>query len=518
MADDSEIAIDEPPTPLLPASRRVGAWAAVGVALPVPRGEFLGSPNAGAPKPGDERGAAAGAEAATRALRASAEMAAAQPRNERPDTEPGVPKPADVELDTDKTPLPDPIPLGEERSNPGIKSSRGAEVAMVSGEFGAVLRPTAPADESARAAAQGESRSEPRNGARSTSGQLAAQVATAARGQARTSRRMPSVELDQELSAAAEVVEPARSRTEESPRPVARAEVAAHVLPQRAETLPRSEPRVSSMIRAASGPAFARTFIVTVAGATLVGASFGMLFWWLSSREESTPAPAPLSAAVVESSPGERMPIASGSGDAPTASPVEAPSMAGLPGTAPAPNEPATSQAGEALAAAETGAPSGDAPGGAPPSASSSPSASGSGAAGTPPAGEASVASSAALAASGEATYEELVDEAKRAKSRRDYSAVLTYSTLALQREANAPTLTLQAEALLALKQPDRALTAVEGALALKPRHARAWYVKGRIHRSLGQTDRAREALNKYLEIDPEGRLADQVIDLLQDM
>jgi len=95
---------------------------------------------------------------------------------------------------------------------------------------------------------------------------------------------------------------------------------------------------------------------------------------------------------------------------------------------------------------------------------------------------------------------------------------VLDLSARALAQQETPQALTLQAEAMAALGDPRHALSIAERATEIKPRFSPAWYVKGRIQRILGDKKAARAAFERYLEIDPEGNRADQVLDLLQDM
>jgi len=415
----------------------------------------------------------------------------------------------------DKTPLPDPVPLGEERSNPGIKSSLGAEVATVSGEVAARRFSRHSDDQGREMVGVAPLQGEPGDGSRmSRSGYGVpggGMLGEIGRGYQR-----PSVELDQELSAAAEVVEviarrsptlppaiakPAPTVGRSEPVVVAGADGEAHAVPA---------PRVSSMIRAASGPAFARAFIVTVAAATLVGGSFGLLFWWLSAREEGARASSvATSAALVESAPGGgRAPVASGSGVGAGGGAAAMPASDSPPGTSPGSVSPGSVSPGSVSPAAELDAES------ARPTVDSSSIPSPASAALVPTAG--AVASLTPRAP--DAAYEQLYDEARRARRRRDFTAALDLATRAGQLQPTAQAMTIQAEALLGLGEANRALPAADGAVQLKPRHAPAWYIKGKIHRALGQTEEARAAFNEYLRLDPEGARADQVIDLLQDM
>ncbi len=118
----------------------------------------------------------------------------------------------------------------------------------------------------------------------------------------------------------------------------------------------------------------------------------------------------------------------------------------------------------------------------------------------------------------GAADYDELYAQARQARRRRDYAAALDLAGRAGRLAPTVQARTLEAEALLGLGETARALAVVDDAVARKPRHAPAWYIKGKNHRALGETDEARAALNEYLRLAPEGSRADQVIDILHDM
>jgi hypothetical protein len=284
------------------------------------------------------------------------------------------------------------------------------------------------------------------------------------------------------------------------------------------------------MVRASSGRPFVRTFFVTVMGAILVGGCFGLLFWWLVARDGDS-ASAPVS--VDES---QRAPIASGSG--PVATPMEASSPADgaeagergdSTGRASPAQEPAAGAAAASVLSSEGAQASGSAAGaesgagaradGGPVVASAESGSPGGAAADQPVAGVVPGASAAAAPpAAGTSSYDELIEQARRARKRRDFSSMLALSAMAAQKNPTPQALTLEAEALLGLENPERALAAVDSAISIKPRYAPAWYVKGRILRAMGQIQQARAALSEYLQLDPEGAHADRVIDLLQDM
>jgi hypothetical protein len=420
-----------------------------------------------------------------------------------------------ADFDTsDLTPLPNPVPLGDERSNPRIKSSRGAEVAMVSGELAAQPRPASDMDGDVvpLSSRQGDRPNGAGPGRASTARPVVSPV-----GSASGPGKLRSVELDQELSAAAEVVDqPPRSAiavplplSAEGPagklgRARRSPERSAEVGPpaEDVDTAPMRRPstRVSAMLRAASGHSLARTVTATIGAAVLVGACFGLLFWWFGARSDSSSADveggaqvASPEAAEASGAPADpagpppataedtgRTPIASGAGDFARATAAKAPSTAPLQPTSAPARAPQSSPAS-----------GGD--------------------------GDASLPSAAPPVAAG-SSYDDLYAEAKRARRRRDYQAVLSLAERALAHQETAQALTLQAEAMTALGESRRALPIAERATELRPRFSAGWYIKGRIHRTLGETDAARAAFERYLELDPEGTRADQVIDLLQDM
>ncbi len=430
-----------------------------------------------------------------------------------------------ADFDTsDLTPLPNPVPLGDERSNPRIKSSRGAEVAMVSGELAAQPRPTSGPDGSdvvPLSSRSGDRQNGSRSGRASTARPVVSPVGSSGSGNG----PLRKVELDKELSAAAEVVEPVLPRpaiaiplpaSAEGPAGKLRRgrrspDQTAEVGPpaEEIDTAPMRRPstRVSAMLRAASGHSLARTVTATIGAAVLVGACFGLLFWWFGARNDSSSVDAEAGAEVAgaevagtEATEGDeatgaqaagiaaadddsrRTPIASGAGDFARARRAETSTPA--PGAASTRSPSATSRPAPPLATASASAPP----------------------------------SAALPVAAGSASYDDLYEEAKRARRKRDYHEVLALAERALAHRETAQALTLQAEALVALGDSRRALQIAGRATELRPRFSSAWYVKGRIHRTLGENDEARAAFEHYLELDPEGTRADQVIDLLQDM
>ena len=420
-----------------------------------------------------------------------------------------------ADFDTsDLTPLPNPVPLGDERSNPRIKSSRGAEVAMVSGELAAQPRPASDMDGDVvpLSSRQGD-RQNGAGGRAPTARPVVSPV-----GLSSGTGSLRSVELDQELSAAAEVVDrPTRSAiavplpaSAEGPagklgRARRSPDCSAEVGPpaEDIDTAPMRRPltRVSAMLRAASGHSLARTVTATIGAAVLVGACFGLLFWWFGARNDSSSADVEAGAQAPSSEP------AAASGTQAASPPVGSPATAEDTG-----RTPIASGTGDFAHATAASVPSS-----APVQPASAPRAPQPSAASDHD-GDESPPSAALPIAAGSASYDDLYEEAKRARRRRDYHAVLSLTERALVHQETAQALTLQAEAMTALGESRRALPIADRATELRPKFSSGWYIKGRIHRTLGETAEARTAFERYLELDPEGTRADQVIDLLQDM
>ena len=409
-----------------------------------------------------------------------------------------------ADFDTsDLTPLPNPVPLGDERSNPRIKSSRGAEVAMVSGELAAQPRPASDMDGDVvpLSSRQGD-RQNGAGGRAPTARPVVSPV-----GSPGGTGSLRSVELDQELSAAAEVVDrPPRSAiavpllaSAEGPagklgRARRSPDCSAEVGPPAddIDTAPVRRPltRVSAMLRAASGHSLARTVTATIGAAVLVGACFGLLFWWFGARNDSSSADVEAGAQVASREAAEASPIA--------------------PARQPPPGSPATAEdTGRTPIASGAGdfahAKAASVPSSAPVQPTSAPARAPQPSAASGGDGDQSPPSAALPVAAGSASYDDLYEEAKRARRRRDYHAVLSLTERALAHQETAQALTLQAEAMTALGESRRALPIADRATELRPRFSSGWYIKGRIHRTLGETDAARAAFERYLELDPEG-------------
>ncbi|HUS65001.1 MAG TPA: DUF4388 domain-containing protein, partial [Kofleriaceae bacterium] len=186
---------------------------------------------------------------------------------------------------TDLTPLPAPMPFGEEARGVAsaaarVISSLGAEVASVSGEVRSQPEPRL--SETAREIVVIPPRRNGANGAGLLSMASGSDVS------------VHKVELDAAIAGSADVVEaPPGLRAisesdvsddhildeEDAPRPPppppARNGIASGSMARR-----MTDPDVAAA-RTPDEPAFARTILVTVGGATIVGATVGVLFWWL---------------------------------------------------------------------------------------------------------------------------------------------------------------------------------------------------------------------------------------------
>jgi DNA-binding response OmpR family regulator/tetratricopeptide (TPR) repeat protein len=78
--------------------------------------------------------------------------------------------------------------------------------------------------------------------------------------------------------------------------------------------------------------------------------------------------------------------------------------------------------------------------------------------------------------------------------------------------------LSLKAEILMTLRRTAEAREPASRAVEFAPRRAPAWFTKGMVHYELGEREQAREALERYLQLRPEGRHAGSIRLLLEDL
>jgi hypothetical protein len=223
-------------------------------------------------------------------------------------------------------------------------------------------------------------------------------------------------------------------------------------------------------VRSEDEPAFARTIFLTVGGATLVGATVGVLFWWLGGRGEPSAStstkPALRASAAADSPAVGDQPV----GDTPAPS-VTAPTT----GLDAAPRISATEPSGTE---GETTEP-------------------------LPPP---------------KPTYRGMYEDAKKALRHGQSKQALALIEKAIGIRETGQALTVKADVLLHLGDKTRALAAAETAVIVQPTYAPAWYFKGNIHLALGHKDKARIAFQKFLELDPDGKKAAEVQEQLDKM
>ncbi|HEY8146395.1 MAG TPA: DUF4388 domain-containing protein [Kofleriaceae bacterium] len=372
---------------------------------------------------------------------------------------PASPGEADrLEFETsDKTPLPIPVPLGDEKPATRVISSLGAEVASVSGELASQPGPASSSHPAREIVVITPRRTGPHNGAGAEARGLVAvdDEELATRSEVIPTVRIPplrpgSVGDDDDLGDDDGSFRSDRSRNG------ARARV--------------SSSGSMTSVRSEDEPAFARTIFLTVGGATLVGATVGVLFWWLGGRGEPSAStstkPALRASAAADSPAVGDQPV----GDTPAPS-VTAPTT----GLDAAPRISATEPSGTE---GETTEP-------------------------LPPP---------------KPTYRGMYEDAKKALRHGQSKQALALIEKAIGIRETGQALTVKADVLLHLGDKTRALAAAETAVIVQPTYAPAWYFKGNIHLALGHKDKARIAFQKFLELDPDGKKAAEVQEQLDKM
>jgi hypothetical protein len=271
-----------------------------------------------------------------------------------------------------------------------------------------------------------------------------------------------------------------------------------------------------------SEPNIARTIFLTVVGTAAVGATVGLLFWWLGGGNAppsaSTSRPAlraslPNSDAPAELAPGRaastelfdraRRALHASDSTSSKASATPVPAAVSVPVTASAPvsasdpeSVPSSSPDSASAVASEEPIPAGDSER--------------SGAA--PPVRDAE----RGRAESAKGSYQRAFEAAKRSLRHRNHQEALGHAERALTIKETAAALTIKADALLGLGERRRALAALETAIIVAPRYAPAWDFKGYALRGLGKKQEAREAFARYLELEPDGRKAAEVSGVLE--
>ena len=373
--------------------------------------------------------------------------------------------PPDVEVaraefeSTDKTPLPAPVPLGDEKPIARVISSLGAEVASVSGELASQPGPTSSTHPAREIVVITPRRSGAVNG-----------TAAEAKGGV-------TVEVDdEELATRSEVIPTVRIPPARPPELDDEDEEEARLRSTARNGVRRRGSGTSAAAvpgRAADEPAFARTILLTVGGATLVGATVGVLFWWLGGGGAPPASHSTKPALKASASPESRSTVE------PSDLAPEPP-----PEATPPPVEPAPS-ASKVVSSArpETTAPE------------------------TPP-----------PAAAPKPSYRSIFEEAKKALRHGQHKEALALIEKAIDMRETGQGLTVKADILFHMGEKTRALAAAETAVIVSPKYSGAWYFKGHIHQALGQKDKARAAFQKFLELEPEGKKAEEIQEQLDNM
>ena len=119
-------------------------------------------------------------------------------------------------------------------------------------------------------------------------------------------------------------------------------------------------------------------------------------------------------------------------------------------------------------------------------------------------------------APAGGPSAQELLAQARAARSggRLDEARALIDRGLAQKR--TGALLALKADVLLSQGKQDEALTAADEAVRVSAGNAEVWLTKGAVHRARGDGAEARAALERYLQLAPQGRRADEVRKILE--
>jgi len=110
----------------------------------------------------------------------------------------------------------------------------------------------------------------------------------------------------------------------------------------------------------------------------------------------------------------------------------------------------------------------------------------------------------------------DLFDKAHSALEDGDAEQALDYANQSLKLRRTARTLLERARALQRLDRIDEALTSVDDALAIASDYAPAYEQRALILWSARRYDEAKQAMKKYIELDPNGRSVDAFKDLLE--
>jgi CheY-like chemotaxis protein len=112
--------------------------------------------------------------------------------------------------------------------------------------------------------------------------------------------------------------------------------------------------------------------------------------------------------------------------------------------------------------------------------------------------------------------FREYRDAAQEALDDNDNAAALELAEESLAAKPNARAYLIKADALRRMSRVEEALQAVEEGVAMDPRYAKAWELKGRILWGARRHGDARQAYGIFLKLEPEGATADKVRAILE--
>jgi tetratricopeptide (TPR) repeat protein len=113
------------------------------------------------------------------------------------------------------------------------------------------------------------------------------------------------------------------------------------------------------------------------------------------------------------------------------------------------------------------------------------------------------------------AQAKQLMDDANNALQEGDFEKALELAEKSLKLRKTARTYLVRAQALQRLDRIEDALASIEAAQAASPTYASVYELRGRILWAARRKDEAREAYNKFLELEPNTPRAAQVRALL---
>jgi CheY-like chemotaxis protein len=119
-------------------------------------------------------------------------------------------------------------------------------------------------------------------------------------------------------------------------------------------------------------------------------------------------------------------------------------------------------------------------------------------------------------APAGGPSAQELMAQARQARSAGRLDDALALIDRGLAQKRTGALLALKADVLLSQGKRDEALAAADEAVRVSAGNAEVWLTKGTVHRARGESAEARAALERYLQLAPQGRRADEVRKILE--